>query len=67
MRLPEFKLIDKTSGALTWSIIERLQRMVEELPKNSIKYLSSTVAQSKNSSIVIDMDISKKELIISRI
>jgi len=67
MRLAEFRLIDKTKGALTWSIIERIQRVIEEMPKNSMNYFSSTIAQNKTKSIVIDMNISNRELIITKI
>lgn len=67
MRLAEFKLIDKTGGALTWRIVERIQRVIEGMPKNSMNYFSSTVAQTKANSIVVDMDIPHKELVISKI
>jgi len=66
MRLAEFKLIDKTGGALNWKIVERIQQMVEQMPKNSMNYLSSTVAQTKFSAIVVDLDIKNRELTINK-
>ena len=66
MRLAEFKLIDKTGGALTWRIVERIQKMVEQMPKNSMNYFSSTVAQTKSNSIVVDLDIQNRELTINK-
>jgi hypothetical protein len=66
MKLAEFKLIDKTEGALTWRIVERIQRIVEEMPKNSMNYFSSTVSQNHTNSIVIDMNIPKREIAINK-
>jgi hypothetical protein len=66
MRLADFKLIDKTEGALTWRIVERIQRIVEEMPKSSMSYFSSTVSQNRTNAIVIDMDISKREISINK-
>lgn len=65
MRLAEFKLIDRTEGALTWKIVERMQRTLESIPKNSMNYFSSTIAQNQNNSIVIDMNIPKREITIN--
>ncbi|MHA1652197.1 MAG: hypothetical protein ACTSYB_18600 [Candidatus Helarchaeota archaeon] len=65
MRLAEFKLVDQTNGRLTWKIIERIQRTLEAMPKNSIKYFSSTIAQSQNSAIVVNMNIPEREIKIN--
>ncbi|MDD1776715.1 MAG: hypothetical protein LUQ65_00995 [Candidatus Helarchaeota archaeon] len=66
MRLADFKLIDKTEGALTWRIVERIQKVVEEMPKNPMNYFSSIVSQSRTNSIVIDLDVVKKEISINK-
>ena len=65
MRLAEFKLVDYTKGALTWKIIERVQRTLETVPKNSISHFSSTIAQNCNGSIVVDMNIAQREITIN--
>ncbi|MFX1293827.1 MAG: hypothetical protein ACFFD2_03055 [Promethearchaeota archaeon] len=65
MRLADFKLIDHTHGILSWKIIERIQKTLESIPKNSIKYFSSTIKQNRNLSIVVDMDIPKREITIN--
>ena len=65
MRLAEFKLIDQTKGALTWRVIERIQRTLEALPKNSMNYFSSTVAQNHVNSITVDMDLQNKEITVN--
>ena len=66
MRLADFKLIDKTEGALTWHIVERIQRLVEEMPKNPMNYFSSTVSQNRTSAIVVDLDVPKREILINK-
>ena len=65
MRLAEFKLIDKTQGRLTWKIVERMQKTLESIPNNSMKYFSSTIANNHNRSVVIDMNIPKREIVIN--
>ncbi|NVM29333.1 MAG: hypothetical protein HWN65_10880 [Candidatus Helarchaeota archaeon] len=65
MRLAEFKLIDKTQGSLTWKIIERMQKTLESIPKNTMNYFSSTIARNQSNSIVIDMNIPKREITIN--
>ncbi|MHA1357356.1 MAG: hypothetical protein ACTSQI_02930 [Candidatus Helarchaeota archaeon] len=65
MRLAEFKLNDQTKGALTWKVIERIQRTLNALPKNSMKYFSSTVARNQTTSVIVDMDLQNKEITIN--
>ncbi len=65
MRLAEFKLVDYTQGALTWRIVERIQRTIETMPGNSIKYFSSTIVQKPDYSIVVDMNIPNREITIN--
>lgn len=65
MRLAEFKLIDKTQGRLTWKIVERMQKTLESIPNKSMKYFSSTIANNQNRSVVIDMNIPKREIVVN--
>ena len=65
MRLAEFKLKDYTEGALTWKIVERIQQTLDTIPKNSMKYFSSTIAKSQGNSIVIDVNVPNQELSIN--
>ncbi len=66
MRLAEFKLIDKTRGALTWKIIERMQNTLESISnKNSMNYFSSIIARNQTNLITIDMNIAKREITIN--
>ncbi|MHA1266414.1 MAG: hypothetical protein ACTSRS_14365 [Candidatus Helarchaeota archaeon] len=65
MRLADFKLIDKTQGALTWKIVERIQKTLEGLPKNSMHYFSSTIAHNPGHTIVVDMNILNREIVIN--
>ena len=65
MRLAEFKLIDRTEGALTWKLVERMQRTLESVPKNSMNYFSSIIAKNQNNSIMIDINVPKREIIVN--
>ena len=66
MKMAEFKLIDHTNGALTWRIVDRIQKTLQDMPKNTLHYFSSTVAQNQGNAIVIDMNVPKREIIISQ-
>lgn len=65
MHLAEFKLLDRTQGALTWKIVERIQKTLESMPQNSMKYFSSTIARNSDHSIVIDMNIPEREITVN--
>lgn len=65
MRLAEFKLIDKTKGRLTWQIVERMQKTLESIPNNSMKFFSSVIAHNQNGTIIIDMDVPKREIVLN--
>ena len=65
MKLAEFKLIDRTQGALTWKIVERIQKTVEEFPDNQMKYFSSMVAKNQGQSVVIDMNVPNREITVN--
>ncbi len=65
MRLADFKLVDRTQGSLTWKIVERMQKTIESIPNNSMNYFSSTIMQNQNNSLVIDMNIPKREIVIN--
>jgi hypothetical protein len=66
MRLADFKLIDRTQGALTWKIVERIQRLVEDTQNNQVRYFSSIVAHTQQNSIIVDMNLQNKEIIINK-
>jgi hypothetical protein len=65
MRLAEFKLIDKTQGALTWKIVERIQDTLDGLGRNSMQYFSSMISRNAANKIIVDMNIPQREITIN--
>ncbi|HUY00921.1 MAG TPA: hypothetical protein VMV49_15270 [Candidatus Deferrimicrobium sp.] len=66
MRLADFKFIDRTQGALTWRIVERIQRLVEETQENQIRSFSSMIAHNQYNSISVDMNLRNREIIVNK-